>query len=311
MTTLIKPMVNKLLTGVSQMLKPIGFVADMAFPEIVVKQTAGLIGKYGMAHLRLVNTVMGGKGKAPTVEAVIRSSDTYLIEKHGLTDMVTEEDYDNVEEPFSAESDVVEALTTLLKVGKEKALADALTNASIITQTVTLAGGDQWSSYAASEPGEDIATGKAVVHAACGVRPNAAIIPGNVVEVLRYHPKLLRSLGFADERAGTLSNDDIKKALNLEFLYVADAVYNTAKEGQADSLAAIWGKDVVLYVRPAKAAKYQVSLGYNIVQAKNQYQVYKHPVSNPPNANEIIVINSYDQVLTNVKAAYLIKAAIA
>src|SRR5689334_6977523 len=110
-----KAIVNKLLTNVSAKLVPEGFVADQALPELTVVQRSGLIGKYGNSHLRLVNSVMGGKGKATRVEAVTRTTDTYYVEKHGLETIVTEEDYENVEQPFDAEADEVEALTLLLK----------------------------------------------------------------------------------------------------------------------------------------------------------------------------------------------------
>jgi hypothetical protein len=39
--------------------------------------------------------------------------------------------------------------------------------------------------------------------------------------------------------------------------------------------------------------------------------VFKNAIDNPPNATEIIVLDRYQQLLSSVNAAYLIKDAVA
>jgi hypothetical protein len=122
----MKAQVDKLLTNASKGYIPEGFIGDFIFPPIKVKQDSGKLGGYGKSHLRLVNTVYGGRGKAPRFESITRTSESYQIENHGLEGMVTDEDYRNVEDPFDAEKDETLGLVTILKISREKSIADAL-----------------------------------------------------------------------------------------------------------------------------------------------------------------------------------------
>lgn len=307
-----KALVDKLLTNVSQAYLPEGFVCEKALTPLKVVQSSGKIGKYGTQHLRLESTLMGGKGVAKRVEIRQYSSDSYFIKPNGLEDMITPEEYDNVEQPFDIEKDVTAQLTSLLYIGKEKALADSLRSTAIMTQNTTLSGTSQFSDYTNSDPVAVINAAKAAIRNASGVVPDTMILDVNVMDVLRYHPKLLRSLGFADVRSGALGDEDVAKALRLKRILVADVVYDSAKEGQAASLAPLWGKDIILAALPTSASKLQKSLGYNVTKSSEQpRKVYKYNVNNPPDSVAVLVKDSYDLVLTDVTCGYLIKNAIA
>lgn len=305
-------LVNKLLTNVLQGYIPTGFVSEMILPKLQSKQSSGKIGKRGLAHLRIENSVMGGKGGARRIEVRQYLSDSYSIEPHGLEDVVTPEEYANVELPFNLDSDTAKLLQLALMLGKEKGLADTLRSTSILTQNTTLSGTTQWSDYTNSDPVFDANRAKTTIRNAAGVVPDTMIADWNVLETLRYHPKLVRSLGYADNRAGQLSNDDLAKALNVRKVISADCMYNSAKEGQTEALASIWGTDVIFAACPDSAAIDQKSLGYLVQLAgESPRQVFKQPIVNPPNAQSIIVKDSYDMVITDVKCAYLYKTAIA
>jgi hypothetical protein len=307
-----KAIVDKLLTNVSQAYIPQGFVSELALTPLKTVQSSGRIGKYGNQHLRLESTLMGGKGVAKRVEIRQYASDSYFIKPNGLEDMITPEEYDNVEQPFDIEKDVTAQLTSLLYIGKEKALADSLRSTSILTQNVTLSGTSQWNDYTNSDPIAVINTAKSVIRSASGVLPDTMIMDEGVMNVLRFHPKLLRNLGFADNRAGSLEDADIARAFRVKRILVADVVFDTAKEGQTSSLAPLWGKDVILASLPTDPAKLQKTLGYYVTKgSEGPRKVYKQNVVNPPDSKSIIVKDSYDMVLTDTACGYVIKAAIA
>lgn len=307
-----KAIVNKLLTNVSNMYKPSNLIAGTVFPSLKVKQFTGLLAGYGKDHLRIVNSVVGGKGKYRQVEGITRKSSSYHIEGHGLTSIVTEEDYNNVEDPYDAEQDETMALTTILALEKEKGLADVLNNVSVLTQNITLSGTSQFNDYANSDVIKVMTDAKKTIKAATGEAPNTAIMDWGVAEVLRYHPQLLDLLGFKYSRPGGLGNEELAKALNLRKIFIPDAAYNSAKEGQADVMTPIWAKNIVLGVIPDKAAKYQLSLGYDItLTGKESRKVYKQDLFNPPGSTEILVEDKYDQILSDASCGYLIKDAIA
>ncbi len=312
MSTQMRAQVDKQLSNVSQMLKVEGCIADLILPKTQSAQYSGKIGKYGNGHLRIVNSLVGGKGKFRRMETITRSSDGFYIESHGLEGLVTDEDYKNVEDPFDAEKDETTGLTSVLMLEKEKSIADALTSTAVLTQNVTLSGSSQFSDYLNSDPIGKIVAGKKAVRDGSGGIVNTMIMEYDVAEMLRYHPAILDALGFKENRPGGLSDADLAKAFNVQRLFVPWAKYNSAVEGQADVLTNVWGKHIVLACLPERAEKYQLSLGYE-VQLTGQvgWKVYKKPEDNPPESTQIIVAGKYDQVITKAACGYLIKDAIA
>lgn len=305
-------LIDKYLTQASNMYKPEGYIGDMIFPQIGVVQSSGKLAGYGKDHIRVVNTTMGGRGKAPQYTSITRNSDTYVIEDHGLTDTVTKNDYDNVETPYDAEKDTTLGLTLALKTGREKAIADALGSTSIITQNETLSGTSQFSDYVNSDPLTKFKDAQQAVYDGSGMPPNLVIMSWDVANTLQYHPGILDGLGFNANRAGTLTEQELAAAMKVQRILVGSAKYNSANLGQTDNLASIWGKNIVFAHVPMSAQKYQVSLGYHIKKSnETPYQVYKQATFNPPNGSDVLVTNNYDDLLSNVNAAYLIKDAIA
>ena len=311
-STQIRAIVDKLLTNVSNQLVPQGYISEMILPELRVKQRSGQIGKYGNGHLRIVSSLVTGKSEYPMVDAVTRSSDNYKVESHALKSLVTSEDKDNVERPFDAEQDEVIALTTLLWLEKEKALADSLGDTAVLTNNVTLAGGDQWSAYTTSDPCQDLKDGRIAVRGNCGFAPNMASMDWDVAETLRFHPNLLDKLGYKDNRPGGLNDQELARAINVKRVNIAEVVYNTSKQGQADSIAPVWGKNLILHHTPERANLRQKSLGYRVqLISRKPRQVFKSFPDEPVGSTKVMVLDDYDQVLVDVGCAYLIKDCIA
>lgn len=314
MSTQMRGIIDPLLTDASSMYVPKdeNVIADRLLPGLKFSQYTGKLGGYGKSHLRIENTVAAGKGKFRRVESIVRTTRGFEIESHGLEGMVSKRDYKNVIDPFDAEKDETLGLTTILLLEKEKGLADALGSTSILTQNTTLVGGAKFSDYTNSDPVSVLNVAKKAVRDGCGAVANAMILEYSVAEVLRYHPQLLDMLGYKFARPGGLSDDELARALGVKKVFVPNAMYNSAKEGQTDVLAPVWGKNVVLAVIPDSAAKYQISLGYNIRLDDGQpRKVYKQPVFNPPGSTEILVEDEYDMLLSDVTAGYLVKDAIA
>lgn len=311
--TQTRALVDKLLTNVSLGYAPTGHIAEVALPNLQVDEMTGLIGKYTNAHLRVENTQMGGRSEARRVEAIKYDvTQGYVVEEHGLEDIVTPADVRNIPDPFQAESDKVLGLTQLLKVRKEKAFNALVTDSAVITNNVTLAGNDQWSAYATSKPITDVKTARTAVKLACGFFPNRAIISSRAVETLSYHPEVIQNLGFNYEKAGALTYEDVKKFFKVDMLHVGDVQYDTAVEGLAESMTEMWGAEVIFYYAPATANKFQKSLGYYLtLRGQGGMKVYKSAINNPPDSTSIIVKDDYGYKLTDTKCAYLIKGAIA
>lgn len=309
----VKAIVDKLLTNVSSAYIPEGYISEEILPRLSVKQKTGKIGKYGTSHLRIVNSKMSGRGAAPRFEPIVREvDDTYSIESHGLEGMVTEDDYSNVEEPFDAEKDETVGLTSAIWLEKEFALASVLTNTSLLTQNTTIVSAtDKLTDYTNSKPLELFRDSQNAVLDGCGFMPNRAVISQKMFNVLKYHPAILRTLGYADNRAGQLSVQEVAKAMGVEILHVGKVAYEAAKLGQTSDFKQLWGSDIVFFYAPRTAEKYQKSLGYYMtLTGRSPRQVFKYAINNPPNAKGIIVRDDYSFEILDPKCAYLIKSAI-
>lgn len=308
----MKAIVDKLLTPVASGYFPKGYVCEEVLPEVQSAQYSGLLGKFGTGHLRIENTIVGGRGKYRRIETQQRSTQSFVIEGHGLEGMVTKQDYANVEDPFDAERDETKGLTTVLWLEKEKMLADTLTSTAIMTQNTTLSGTSQFSDYNNSNPVGVVSDAVNTIIDGCGEEPNLMVMDTKVYRKVKFHPQLLDALGYKYARPGGLKAQEVADAFGIEKILVASARYESAAEGQTSSLAPCWGKDIVLVVAPEKAEIGQVSVGYMIRPTGSQpRKVYKQPTFNPPGATEILVEDEYDMLISNAKAGYLIKAAIA
>lgn len=308
----IKAQIDKFLTKASKGFTPEGFIGDDLLTPMKVKENSGKLAGYGNAHIRIVNTVYGGRGKAPRYESQVRTSETYLVEDHGLEGMVTKSDYDNVEQPYDAEKDEALGLVTVLKLGREKALADQLGATTTLTQNTTLSGTSQFSDYVNSDPLGKFKTAQQAVRAGCGRKADTAIMSWDVLNVLSYHPGILEGLGFQMNRAGTLTEKEVASAMKIKTLLIGESMYNSGHLGQSDALTDVWGKNIVFAVLPKSAAKMQTSLGYNLRKiGESPYQTSKWDMNNPRGSRGLLVTDSYDDLLSNVTAAYLIKDAVA
>lgn len=304
--------VDKLLTNASSMYQPEGFISESLFPVVKVTQTTGKLAKYTGQHLRVESSVVAGRGAFRRVEAIVRSNSTYSVDRHGLESLITKDDYRNVEKPYDAELDEVMGLTNQLFVEKEIVLATALSDTSVITQTVTLSGTSQFNDYDNSDPLARFSTARLTVKTGSGMFPNCAWMDSYTMNYLRFHPQMLDNLGYKYARSGGLSDDELARALMVKKVLVSDVSYNSAAEGQTDTLASAWGKHIWFGVCPDTAQVRQLSAGYRLEMAGEQpRQVTKYSVNNPPGSTGITCEDSYGFLIANATAIYLIKDAVA
>jgi hypothetical protein len=308
----LKAIVDKLLTDVSSAYVPKGFISEMVLPTVQVKQYSGLLGKYGTSHLRIENTVKGGRGKYRQAETRVYSTTSYLVEGHGLEGMVSKEDYANCELPFDAERDEVMGLSTVLWLEKEVAIATALQDTAVITQYTTLSGTSQFNDYANSDVLGVTTTAQNTILDAVGLLPNLCIMDIRTWKILRFHPQLLDALGFKWDRPGGLKEDEMARALGVDTVLFGTARYESAKEGQTSVLASVWGKDIIFAVAPQKAEIMQKSVGYMVRPIGSQpRKIYREANFNPPGSTKLLCEDEWDALISDAKCAYVIKAAVA
>lgn len=300
--------VDKLLTYVSQMILPHGLICDQVLPQISVKQRTGLLAGYGNGHLKIVSSRVGGQGEFRRVDAITRESDTYHLEKHGLFDTVTEDDYDNVEAPYEAEIDTTIGLSSIIKTEKEDVFSQVF-NSTNVTQGVTL---DKTKSFKVGtvDPSLHVENAHNTILDATGVSPNTCILPRKTYNVLRRHPVLrqwYRGGSTGPTTGGPVGIREVAQFLDVQRIFVPE----TPKSSDGKTVTQLWPDDVIFLVAPAAAVKRQVAFGYRLRNRRGGLRIYKFRTTNPPNGTDVLAQDDYSFMITNAKAAYAIRTPLA
>ena len=300
--------VDQPLTNLSLNYIPKGFVCDMVLTPVSVPRWTGLIASYGSEHLQLYSTRVFDRGEYETVHSVSRSlSKTYVVHNHGLKDIISERDIEEVELPFQARADVTLGLRTLLMIEKESEVATLLTTASNFASGLTeaLSGDSQWSD-SDSTPIAKVTELRNKIWNASHVVANAAICSYDVFQVLRNHPTIT-TVSTSSGKYGPASEEQVKNALGLEHLYIASAGY-IADSGTESGF---WGKNFVLYNKAASPMRHQRTFGHCFKKRGHESRVFvkDHPTS--VNSDLVFHDMAYSFAITHQNAGGLLRTVIA
>ncbi len=120
-----------------------------------------------------------------------------------------------------------------------------------------------WNDDANGDPFSDIATGQTTILQNTGYEPNVLVLSWPVYQALRKHPLVIDRIKYTQPAfSGNITPDLLAQAFDIEEILVSKAVYNTAAEGQTDSMAFIVGKHALLCYRAPAAGLWQPSAGY-------------------------------------------------
>ncbi|MGY5854065.1 MAG: hypothetical protein RTU92_10895 [Candidatus Thorarchaeota archaeon] len=313
-TTTTSAREDRLLAGVSRRHNVEGLVANQVLTPIQVVKSTGKIGKYGNEHLRIVHDLVGGMTQYPQITVDTKSNDLYVLEKHGLGVTLSEEEIKNEMQPFDARSDATMDVTEKLMLGRESALASVLTDTAVLTNNETLSGTDQWSDYDNSSPLTQFRTARQSIYGAVGKdirQPGGfAVVPWDVSEWLSFHPELLDLFKYTSSMGAGLSNEQLKAAMKVDRIIFAMSQYDSSKEGQTASITSVWGKHCVFGYAPTAGRKRMTSLGFTVATNRS-HRVFRSRIDDPPNAEKILVDITYDDLITDVGAGYLVENAVA
>jgi len=300
--------ISPLLTQTSLGYKQDGYIAEQLFPIIPVVKDSAKIASYGMDNLRIEKALRGIGAPAAEVGHSVSIGDHYNLEEFALKEEIADELRENCENPINADIDAVVNLTDKLLVAKEKAVADVVRDPAIITQTSAPV---NWSDFVNSDPFADVKLAKTTIFTATGKEANTITICWDVLQELLIHPLLLARFPGAAEVTPQMLNDSIARLFGLERMLVGKAMYNSAKEGQADVLAKIWTADVIVsYTEPNPSLKSR-SLGFTYQKAGQNRQVLKWRDADPTTRKDwVSVSDKYDQKLVSASCAYLLDALI-
>lgn len=196
---------------------------------------------------------VGRLGRPQLVEFTAEERDS-SVKDYGLDDAIPNSDVTTAARAraekrsnFDPEASAAEGLANLLELGREVRTAAVVQdpNNFAADKRIVLAGGDQFSNFASSDPYEIIDDGmdKPLVH-----RANHIIMGTAVWSVIKRHPRLIKAVkgGLTEDGAITKQMFADLFEIPVENLLIGTSQVNLARKGQNVSLSRVWGKSIQL-----------------------------------------------------------------
>ena len=288
------------------------YVATQIMPYLDVKDQTGKHFIYDRGRFRIDATKRGIGAPSNENTLSFTTGLPYSCEDHAQKQFVPDEDVENAVIPNAPFVDATENVTEKLMVEQESALATYMADTSNLSQNTTLSGTSQWSDYSNSDPFTNIETAKTTIHSKIFVEPNVLLLGKQVWDKLKHHPDFLERVKYSQK--GVIREELLASLLGVDRVIIAKAGYNSAKEGQTDSMAYIWGKHAwLLYVNP-RVQQRMITFGFTYRWSKKSMMVQRLRGENEEDRRGTYVRvgdHYYDQNLVSAEAAYLIKNAVA
>lgn len=269
MPTKAQAHIDKALTNMSvaYMQDESNYVSDKVFPKIPVRKQSDVYFIYNRGDfLRDEAKVRGASAESVGGEYGVESSDPYYCKVWSFHKDVTEQDRANYDEPLNADQDANDFVTQKMLIRREVQWASKYFIAGIWgTQIqgvvgVPNAGEAQQFHLATSDPIGVITNASVTMASATGFRPNTLVLSPFVFYALKNHVDILDRIKYTQK--GIVTTDLLATLFEVENVYVAWGVVNSAGQGIAESTAFIMGKHALLcYVNPKPALK-KPSAGY-------------------------------------------------
>lgn len=166
---------------------------------------------------------------------------TYSCKERGWEEPVDDSEANLYRRFFDAEEVATHRAVDILLRKQEQRIASAVFNVANITQTAAVA--IEWSTAATATPRANVMTAKAAMRSSSGLEPNVGVcskkVFDNLLVTAEVTAKFLYTnpieLGAYEAQARVIA-----QYLGLDRLFIGGAVYDSAKEGQAMSIADLW-----------------------------------------------------------------------
>lgn len=302
--------VDPMLTNVAIGYTNDAYIAELLLPTLKVKTQSGKHFIYDKGQFRNNENRRGAGANSNEVTHSLTTGLPYFCEDHSLKEFVLDEDVKNAITPTSPFIDATENVTEMHMIAREAEAAALLTDSGVMTQYTTLSGTSQWNDYSNSDPIGVIRTGMQTVHSAIHVNPNVLVLGKQVYDKLVDHPAFMERVKYS--ALGVMTPELLARIIGVERVIVAAAGYNSAAEGQTDSMSYIWGKNAILaYVNPRVAQK-MITLGltYGWGEGMKTERLRGSDEEDRKGTYVRVGDNYYDQNLVSASAGYLIKTAV-
>lgn len=301
--------VDPVLTTAARGYKNSAFIGNLFFPTVPVGQRAGRVIQFGKEAFRQYVTQ---RAPGQTVARIQYgyASNPYALADHALAGIV----------PIEIMQEAAAVPGVDLGVGAIQTVQDAIglrleieqatlaRNAALYgSQTQTLSGTTQFSDFVNSDPFGVLQTGITAIRAKVGLRPTIVGFGAAVWDILKFHPKLTDRFKYTGRDSITL--EMMANLLEVKQCVRGDAV---SASGANDTLADVWGKDIVLAYTPVGTVQ-----NFGLPSYGYTYELAGYPAAMEPYYDRDTLSWVYPYVdavaaqMVGAEAGYLIKNAVA
>ena len=243
------------------------FIADKVFPIVPVRRQSDVFYVYNKGDfMRDEAQVRGAGTESAGGDYGVAASDPYHCRKHAFHYDVTEEERANYDEPLNADTDATEFVSQKMLIRREMEWASKFFKTGVwgteITGTDSNPSSGQaikWN-LATSNPILDITNAAVQMASETGYRPNTLVLSPFAFNALKNHEDILDRIKYTQK--GIVTTDLLATLFEVQHVYVAWSVVNSAAKGATDSVSFIMGKHALLcYANPSPALR-KPSAGY-------------------------------------------------
>lgn len=268
MPTMQNAHVDRALTNisVSYLQEAAAFIADKVFPIVPVKRQSDIFYIYNKGDfMRDEAKVRGAATESAGGDYGVEAADPYYCRKHAFHKDVTPEERANYDEPLDADTDATDFVTQKMLIRREMQWASNFFTTGV--WGTEIAGGDaaaenvavKWS-LPTSNPIKDITEAGVKMAATTGYKPNTLVLSPYAFNALKNHEDILDRIKYTQK--GIVTEDLLATLFEVEHVYVAWSVVNTAAKGASDAVDFIMGKHALLCYSNPRPALRKPSAGY-------------------------------------------------
>lgn len=260
--------IDRALTNMSvaYMQDATNYIADKVFPIIPVKRQSDLYYIYDTGDFLRDEAQIRGRISESAGGDYDLDTATYYCKKHAFHKDVAPEDRVNYDEPLDADKDAQIFVSQKMLIRREMEWAAKFFKSGVwtreitgVTATPSAIQAVQWD-LETSDPIKNISEESVRMAGLTGYRPNTLVLSPQVFNALKNHFDVLDRIKYTE--TGIVTTSLLAALFEVQNVYVAWAVVNTAAKGETDNIGFIAGKNALLCYSNPNPSLRTPSAGY-------------------------------------------------
>ena len=251
--------VDAILTNISvaYMQRSENFIADKVFPVVPVDKQSDKYFVYTKNDWFRDEAQVRSDGSESVGSGYNIATDTYYADVFAIHKDIGDQTRANADAPINVDREAAEFVThRLLQRREQQFVTDFMSTGVWANDVAGVASGPssgetiRWSTYATSDPIEDIEAGKASVLSTTGFEANTLVLGYEVFRQLKNHPDLVDRIKYTSSQ--TITEDMLARMFDIDRVLVSKSVKATNAEGATGAYDFTTGKTALLaHVAPS------------------------------------------------------------